>query len=104
MKKTFQLHREGHHPDRVVEAVKHEIRKYIRRERRRELPPGAYFWDFDCKFGPSADDASVIHLAEITARIDATVRQGGKQFYLEILARQAQRTPRPAADDAPAED
>ena len=103
MKKTFQLHIEGRHPDRLVEAIKHEIRKYIRRERRRDLPEGADFWDFDCKFGASADDASVIHLAEITARIDTTVREGGQQFYVEILARHGHRTPRPVAD-APAED
>ncbi len=103
MKKTFQLHMEGRHPDRVVEAVKHEIRKYIRRERRRELPPGVDFWDFDCRFGPEASTASVIHLAEITPRIDTVVREGATQFYLEILARHGHRTQRPVAD-APAED
>lgn len=103
MKKTFQLRIEGRHPDRLVEAIKHEIRKYIRRERRRDLPEGADFWDFDCKFGSSANDASVVHLAEITTRIDTTVREGGQQFYVEILARHGHRTPRPVAD-APAED
>ena len=36
MRKTFQLQVEGKNPDRVLDAVKHEIRKYIKRERRRE--------------------------------------------------------------------
>ena len=38
MKKTFQLAQEGKKPDRLLEATKHEIRKYIKRERRRALP------------------------------------------------------------------
>ena len=33
MKKTFQLAQEGKKPDRLLEATKHEIRKYIKRER-----------------------------------------------------------------------
>ena len=41
MRKTFQLHVEGKNLDRVLDAVKHEIRKYIKRERRRDLPEGA---------------------------------------------------------------
>ena len=36
MKKTFQLNIEGKNRDRVLDAVKHEIRKYIKRERGRE--------------------------------------------------------------------
>ena len=38
MKKTFKLNVEGKHPDRVLEAVKHEIRKYVKRQRRVPLP------------------------------------------------------------------
>ena len=50
MKKTFPLAIEGRHRDRVVEALKHELRKYVRRERRRPLPAGVDFLDFDCRF------------------------------------------------------
>jgi hypothetical protein len=46
VKKTFQLRPEGKHPDRVLDATKHEIRKYLKRERRRDLPEGVDFWDF----------------------------------------------------------
>ena len=38
MKKNFPLHAEGKHPDRVLEAVKHDIRKYFKRERGRPVP------------------------------------------------------------------
>ena len=61
MKKTFQLRPEGKNPDRVLEAIKHEIRKYIRRERRRPLADGIDFLDFDCKFGVTAEGAEVVH-------------------------------------------
>ena len=103
MKKTFQLQAEGRHRDRVVDAVKHEIRKYIRRERRRELPPGADYWDFDCRFGAAPEAADVVHLATLTALIDAVVTAQGQQFYLEILARPAQRQVRPPAPAAGAD-
>ncbi len=95
MRKTFQLHVEGKHPDRVLDATKHELRKYLRRERRRELPEGADFWDFDCKFGPTQDTAAVARVGELIALLDAHAREGGSQFYVEILARPGKRVPRP---------
>jgi hypothetical protein len=94
MKKTFPLHIEGKNPDRLLEATKHEIRKYVKRERRRPLPEGVDFWDFDCQFGASQEAATVVHLSEITGLIDALVQGGGTQFYVEILAKHGQRKPR----------
>lgn len=101
MRKTFQLQVADKHPDRLLEAIKHEIRKYIKRERRRELPEGADFWDFDCKFGAAEESAEVVHLSAITGLIDGVVQAGGPQFYVELVAKAAKRQPRPAG--APAE-
>jgi len=72
MKKTFQLRPEGKHPDRVLEAIKHEVRKYIKRERRRPMQADTDFLDFDCKFGATEEAAEVVHLATLTGLIDAT--------------------------------
>ena len=94
MRKTFQLKPEGKHPDRHLEAVKHEIRKYIQREKRRDLPEEMDYWAFDCRFGADADSAQPIHVAEITASIDSVVQTEGAQFYIEILARASKRGPR----------
>lgn len=94
MKKTFPLKIEGKNPERLLEATKHEIRKYIRRERRRALPEGVDFWDFDCKFGISADTAAVAHLAQLIPLIDSLVKSDGTQFYVEILAKHGHRKPR----------
>ena len=99
MRKTFQLQVEGKNPDRVLDAVKHEIRKYIKRERRRVLPEGVDYWDFDCKFGVAADSAEVVHLSALTALIDGVAKEAGTQFYVEILAKPGHRTARPRDAD-----
>jgi hypothetical protein len=95
MKKTFNLKIEGKNPDRVLEATKHEIRQYAKRERNKPLPTGVDFWDFDCKFGADESSASVVHFAAITESIDAAVASGASSFYLEILAKAGVRVPRP---------
>lgn len=95
MKKTFNLKVEGKNPDRVLEATKHEIRQYAKRERNKSLPDGVDFWDFDCKFGANEATASVLHFAAVTESIDALVAEGGTSFYLEILAKAGVRVPRP---------
>ncbi|RYY73359.1 MAG: hypothetical protein EOO52_18335 [Gammaproteobacteria bacterium] len=103
MKKTFKLHIEGKNSDRLLDAIKHEVRKYVKREKRKVLPAGANYWAFDCKFGTSADAAEVLHLGEITKQMDAVAKNGGDSFYVEILARPAVRTPREreeAAEDS----
>jgi Family of unknown function (DUF6172) len=96
LKKTFNLNIEGKHPERLLEATKHDIRKYVKRQQRVELPEGVDYWDFDCKFGTSADNAVVVHLATITSLIDAVAKDGGQAFYLEILAKNGYRKARVA--------
>jgi hypothetical protein len=99
MKKTFKLHIEGKHPDRLLEAIKHEVRKYVKRERRKALPQGADFWAFDCKFGVTAEQAEVVRLGEITKKMDEVAVAGGDSFYVEILAAPGVRKARDNADE-----
>lgn len=96
MRKTFNLNIEGKNRDRVLEATKHEIRKYVKRQRRVPLPEGVDFWDFDCQFGTSADNAATIHFAELTEKIDAVVQAGGEAFYVELLVKDGVRSFKPA--------
>ena len=95
MRKTYPLRPEGKNPDRVLDAVKHDIRKYMKRERNRALPVGVDFWDFDCRFGATEQTAVVAHPAELIGLIDAAAKEGGTQFYIEILARACKHKPRP---------
>jgi hypothetical protein len=103
MKKTFQLHIEGKNRDRVLEAVKHEIRKYVQRERRRPLAEGVDFLDFDCQFGRAQATAAVAHLSALTGLLDEVARDGGEQCYVEIIAKPGYRRARPATGAAVSE-
>ena len=92
MKKEFKLTDPKKAPARQVDYVKHEISKYIARERRKPLKTGVDFWDFDCKLGKDKDSAEVIHVAEINKSIDKIVMTGSEQFYIEVLVRPGHRT------------
>ena len=94
MKKTFKLHIEGKNNDRVLEAIKHEVRKYVKRERRKTLPKGVDYWAFDCKFGVTSEAAEVVRLGELTKKMDEVASAGGDSFYVEILAAHGIRKPR----------
>jgi hypothetical protein len=98
VKKIFPLNIEGKNKDRVLDATKHEIRKYVKRQRRVPLPAGVDFWDFDCKFGASATTAQAVHFATLTALIDAAALAGDNAFYLELLAKEGIRTRKPGTD------
>ncbi len=101
MRKIYPLRPEGKQPDRVLEAVKHDIRKYVKRERRRELPEGAHFWDFDCRFGPTQADAQTLHPAALIAELDTLAKTGAEQCYVELLAKPAVRRPHVAGEPTP---
>lgn len=96
MKKTFKLTHPKIKRDRLVEAVRHDVKKYIKRERNKKLPEGVDFWDFDCKFGNTAEDAQTIHLTEINKFIDQADERQLETFYLEILAKPGHRMKKPA--------
>ena len=100
MRKTYPLQTEGRHPDRVLDAVKHDVRKYLKRERRRPLPPGVDFWDFVCKFGLSAETAETVHLSAVIPSIDAAAKEQTVQVYVEIITTHGKRTPKPVVEEA----
>jgi len=99
MKKTFPLHLEGKHPDRVMDAIKHELNRYVKRERRRALPEGVDYWDFDCKFGLDADSAEPVHLKDLGHRLDAAAQGGAAQVYVEVWAKHGVRQARGSAGE-----
>lgn len=86
MKKNFLLSDPKKALDRHVEAIKHEINKYIARERRKELPEGVDFWDFNSKIGTTESNSKAVHVNDINKEIDKLVAEENTSFYLEILA------------------
>ncbi|MEM7396476.1 MAG: DUF6172 family protein [Verrucomicrobiota bacterium] len=99
MRKTFSLRHPKIVYPRLIESAKNDVRKYIKRERRRELPKGVDFWDFDCRFGDTAEAAKKIHPAELIKNIDDVAGRGAESFYVEILAKPGIRRKRPKAAD-----
>ncbi|MCO4794478.1 MAG: hypothetical protein KC493_12230 [Bacteriovoracaceae bacterium] len=87
MKKTFNLTSPNKEPERQVDSVVHEIRKYVKRERRKPLPENVDFWDFDCRIGNDVDSATDFKLDTLNASIDKFVQADKETFYLEILAK-----------------
>jgi len=88
VKKVFQLRDEKKHEDRVLEAVKHEIRKYVKRERKKDLPNKAtMYWDFDCKVGATAEEAKEVVFEELIKALDTVKASGATEVYVEILAK-----------------
>ena len=100
MKKTYPLNIAGKNRDRLLDAAKHDIRKYVKRERARSLPAGVDFWDFDCKLGADQASAAALHLASLIATVDVLVTEGADTFYVEVVTKHGYRTARPVADQA----
>ena len=86
MKKTYKLTHPKIKPARLIDAAKHDVKKYLRRERNKKLPPGVDYWDFDCKYGANEKEAMVIHLSAINKSIDEAEQAKLDSFYLEIIA------------------
>ncbi len=86
MKKTFRLQESGKDDARVLDSVKTEIRKYVKRERRKTVPEGFDYWDFDCKVGADANAATTKQVKEVTDAVDEVARTGGTESYVEIIA------------------
>ena len=95
MKKIFKLTHPKIKVPRLVDAARCDVRKYVKRERKKELPKGVDYWDFACKFGPTAEDARVVHLAEMSKCIGEAEEQKLESFYVEILAKPGHRTKKP---------
>lgn len=96
MKKTFPLQLPGKNPERVLESVKSDVRKYVRREQGKKLPEGFNRVIFACKVGKSAESAVEKALSDVVPSIDSTAKSGAPAVYVEILATPVHR---PTADD-----
>jgi len=87
VKKVFKLQVENRNPERQLEAVKNEIRKYMKRERKKKLPEDAIYWDFDCRFGANSETAKVVTATEIITALDKALEDNVSECYVEILAK-----------------
>lgn len=87
MKKVFSLKHPKNPAERVMDKVRFDVKKYIKRERNKKLPEGIDYWDFDCKYGATAELAEVITVKEINSNLDKALAEKLESFYLEIMVR-----------------
>ena len=91
MKKNYPFIAEGKNTDRLLEAAKHDIRKYVKRCRRAALPEGVDYWDFDCKIGADKESAANVHLSELIGLVDAAAKEGKADIFVEINPKNGHR-------------
>jgi hypothetical protein len=86
MKKTFPLHVPDKEDLRVVQAIKLELTKYVKREKRKTRPPEVDFWHFNCKVGSASETAASIPLPDVPGAVEAVATAGAAEVYVEIMA------------------
>lgn len=50
---------------RIPRVNRTVVKKYLKRERGKELPANADFWDFDCRYGVDQASSEVINVSAI---------------------------------------
>jgi len=88
VKKVFKIQQTKLKPNRAVDAIKNELRKYIKREKKKTLPnKEKMYWDFECKFGQSEELALPCEFDEIIHHLNSVVEKNWTECYIEIMAK-----------------
>jgi hypothetical protein len=91
MKKLFPLTHPRIQPERLVDSIRAEINKYVKRERRKKLPEGVDFRDFDCRVGASPETAEAVHLSAVSKAIGQAQEAGQAAVYVELIPKPRKR-------------
>ena len=86
MKKRFALTNTKKTPQRVLDGIKNDIRKYIKREKRKPLPEDTNFWKIDCKFAKNDDELLEIKFEDIIKNINMASEEKCESFMIELVA------------------
>ncbi|MDF1880088.1 hypothetical protein JHD50_02025 [Sulfurimonas sp. MAG313] len=87
MKKVFELIEKNKKPERTLDSIKNEIRKYLKRERKKKLPEDAIFWDFECKFGKVESSAESLSTNDVIKALDKAREEEWTSCYIEIVSK-----------------
>ncbi len=94
MNKTYKLIEEKRNKDRVVEAIKHEVRKYIKKEKNKSLPEGVDFWKLECKISKDSDELAFVEFQNLIKTIDILVLEEAEILNIEILSFEGIKKPK----------
>ena len=87
LKKIFELQAANKKPERVSDSIKNELRKYLKRERKKSLPEDAQFWEFECRFGQTSDTAERLNASELIKALDRAYDAAWERCYIEIISK-----------------
>ena len=87
MKQTFKLDHPKIKAARIVDSIKHDIKKYLKKERSNPLPKGTKYWSFECKLGQSEETATIIPQTSLMSSIDDMVENTIMTIYIEMTAK-----------------
>ena len=87
MKQTYKLDHPKIKAPCIVDSMKHDIKKYLKKERENSLPKGMKFWSFDCKLGQSEETATAVPQLELMSSIDDMVENKIMTIYVEMTAK-----------------
>lgn len=99
MKKTFKLEHPRIKVPRIVDSIKHDIKKHLKKERQKPLPSGTNYWGFNCKVGASEDAAVKVHLSSLNQQIDELVTNNIMTIYVEITAKAIKSAEKPPVQE-----
>ncbi len=92
MKKIFELHAANKKPERVCDSIKNELRKYLKRERKKKLPEDALFWEFECRFGQTIETAESLKASELIKALDKAYEVSWEKCYIEIISKPSSKS------------
>tara|TARA_R110002167_G_scaffold126558_2_gene307357 strand:- start:2047 stop:2349 length:303 start_codon:yes stop_codon:yes gene_type:complete len=92
MKRTFKLEHPKIKVPRIVDSIKHDIKKFLKKERKKTLPSGTKYWGFDCKLGQTEETAVEVPLTSLTQTIDELVEKQMMTIYVEITPKAIEAT------------
>ena len=94
MNKSYKLIEEKRNKDRVVESIKYEIRKYIKREKNKPLPEDVDFWKLECKISKNSDELAFVEFQNLIRTIDILVLEEAEILNIEILSFEGIKKPK----------
>lgn len=86
MNKTYELVDKKRNKDRVVDLVKNEVRKYIKREKNKPLTEGVDFWKMECKISKDNNELVFVEFNNLIKTIDILVLEDAKALNIEIIS------------------
>ena len=91
MQKTFRTTHPKIKPARLFESARGHVNKVLKQERKKPLPDGMHYWDFDCTYGPTKETAEAVYVGGLKKAIDGAEKEGLESFFISISPRAVKR-------------